>query len=223
MIWWNRKSILNLLSECCICRTQAAVMFPAVQTLCRGEFTGLDEKTLTIQLFPNEKNELRVDCLCCVTFNCEYRPHVFLTSVVDFGAAPTNEPRRLVLEVPAQVLVDKRRIAFRVPVEPDAGLHVVVKGADGQTWTPAVRNVSVAGMLVEFASDNAPDWVIGSMLEVFLQLAHHEVVVRAEVKRRDKQSYGLYFPDSVFGDRLNPPAELDGIVRALERSWYQGG
>lgn len=217
MGWWKQPSTIHVLSECCICRTSASVTFPALRTLCQGEFAGLEEERLILNVFPDESPASQVDSLCCVTFNYEYRPHVFLTSVIDYGEARGTQPRRLVLERPARILDDKRRIAFRVPVQNYSGLQVRVKTEGGQTWVPMAKNVSVAGMLVAFDPANDPGLAIGDMVEVVLQLGDHKVYVQAEIKRGNGGSYGLFFPTVVSGRRLRPPPELDGIVRALDR------
>jgi hypothetical protein len=221
MAWWNHHSTLSILSECCICHSSAAVAFPALQTLYRGEFEGLSDRELTLRLLPNDSGDFHTDCLCCVTFNYEYRPHVFLSSVLSHGGESVGTTRPLTLEVPAQILVENRRIAFRVPVDRDSGLRVWVTTRDGQTWTPETRNLSVAGMLVEFDRAAAPRLEAGDLIEVLLQMAAHEIRLEAEVKRRDGDAYGLFFPKSLDGRKLRPPADLDAIVRALDRQRRQ--
>ena len=219
MSWWKGTSNVSLLSECCICRASGFVAFPAAQTLCPGEFAGLDDHTLTLALFPEDEGFL-TDCLCCVTFNHKHRPHVFLSSVRSVDQDVPGDPLRLSLEIPEQILVDKRRIAFRVPVTDDSQLKVWVKTPDGQTWMPATRNLSVAGMLIEFDPDAAPRLAPGDSIEVFLQLPDNEIRLQANVMRSAGDSYGLSFPGSIRGGMLEPPPALEAIVRAIDqRRW----
>jgi hypothetical protein len=72
-------------------------------------------------------------------------------------------------------------------------------------------------MLIEFPTGPEPPLARGDSLEVLLQTPHEQTRVQAEVMRCEGNAFGLAFPGSVRGGRLDPPPALDAIVRALDR------
>ena len=76
---------------------------------------------------------------------------------------------RIANQLVARKRVDLRQ-ASRVTIERDSGLEIRVSTPDGQTWMPRPVNMSLIGILVEFAEDKVPNLPTGTRAEVEIRL-----------------------------------------------------
>ena len=113
----------------------------------------------------------------------------------------------------------RHRRSVRVPVAGQR-LHVVVRAVTGPSWNPAGVNLSTTGILVEFPPDVAPrELELGAELKVALRFETLAVMLDAEVKRRDRNQYGIAFALVVDNEVSFEPDPLRMLVAALELRW----
>ena len=107
-----------------------------------------------------------------------------------------------------------RRRSVRVPIAVQR-ISVDVK-AEGRSWTPAVIDLSMGGILVEFPPKKTPDLENGTALQVRLWFERHLVTLTTKVKRRDGRRYGVAFLSSASGNEISfKPDPLRALVAGL--------
>ncbi|MBI3468355.1 MAG: PilZ domain-containing protein [Planctomycetes bacterium] len=219
MEWLSDSSTLQLLSDCCRARTPASILWPESGAVCSSEFHSVNGGQVRFDVVSRYCPPSRRGSSCCVVFNHQQRPHVFLASVAECpGSAHSSN---LVVTTRSEVMTANRRRAFRVPVPDTSGLRVEVGTSDGLRWPAQAVNLSVTGILVEFPSDGEPGLAIGATVAVRLSLGSDALEIGAEVKQRAQRAYGLFFPQTVVGETVEPPPALAAIVRTLERYWFR--
>jgi hypothetical protein len=174
---------------------------------------------LTFDMLPDRTDSFPEASLCSVAFVYGDFSYVFLASVLGFHERPAPEPSQLDLETPLQIAACKKRIRYRVPVFKDSGLevHAIVEG--GLLVRARALNLSLTGVLIEFAEVTDPHLPVGAGLHVTLGLGDQELGLAGEVVHTHGHQYGISFRDA--GGTLipDPPEPLRKIVRMLERRW----
>lgn len=219
MFWWNRKSLMRVLSNCVLCREGSFVTFPELGTFYPARFAALGEMQLELEVMPTMDADVHTASFCCVSFKHDFKPHLFVSTLLDYRDERAPRLPTLVMELPDRLLVEKRRIASRVPVLGNAGLIVRATLGNGRVWAPTAVNLSLGGVLLTFPAED-PEISVGTTFDLALMLDSHAVSLMAEVRRRDDTGYGVEF-SSVFDETgLNPPSALRDIVRTIERKWF---
>jgi hypothetical protein len=114
----------------------------------------------------------------------------------------------------------QRRRAFRVPLTASSGLSVIL-GYKDKSCSVKPLNISLAGILIEFYDDDVYDMAIDTEVELTLKLGDKTSITPGTIVRRDENQYGIFFPDSVIEDDVQPPLFLQSIVLDLERDWIR--
>ena len=111
-----------------------------------------------------------------------------------------------------------RRTAFRVPVWDSSGLSAVMR--EGQTESPVTPiDLSVTGMLARLPAEANIDASLDDHVEVTLDFEGQKSTYRAVVRRRDENTCGLLFPETIKDGELDPPDNLLRVVMELQRQW----
>lgn len=138
-----------------------------------------------------------------------------LDAMLHFDRGGIRELMELLRDV-LEAGLDERH-GSRVPVLSSTGVsaHIML---DGQLIPVNVRNISLSGMLIDPPAGDLHELSIGQELTVTLDFEEVRLNrLRALVQRRAGTAFGLYFPDCVDGDELNPPPILARIVRELQQ------
>jgi hypothetical protein len=83
-------------------------------------------------------------------------------------------------------------------------------------------NLSLSGILVEFSKGEVYEMPIDTQIKIRLQLQDTTIVINGVVSRRSGNQYGIFFPDSVRDNELDPPDSLQAICTKLEKQWLRG-
>ena len=225
MAWWMRKtdveqqeepSHIELLKNCCSLRTPAGVIVAAHTLVRSGLFNSISDNSVKLDLLGDKETIIRISSLCCVSFHFENKSHVFLAKVIDHHQNPPPDPSHLILQIPTE-LASEGRMAFRVPAGRASGIGVKVVDQDGREHTADLLDLSMSGMLAEFAQDQVPELLVGDTVDVELQLGEKTAKIRGEVRRRDDRCYGFFFPHTFHKGLIDPPEELRTLVKELEQ------
>ena len=125
------------------------------------------------------------------------------------------------LRISAQHIFSQRH-GFRVPIRSSVALVTTLR-IERESIVVTARNVSLTGIFVELPPDAARDWPLDLEVEVMLEFEGREVTTPGIVRRREPDGYGIFFPESVRGEELNPPPALVRLVSRLEARWLAEG
>ena len=214
--------VAPVLRECVARRTLALVLDLETEWLSRAEFAAFSERSVMLDVFHATADCYPSASLALVAFVWGEQTRAFLAPVVRMDARPAPEPSRLELEMPLEIASAMGQIRYRVPVFHDSGLDVKVIPDDSPRLVRAQAvNLSLTGILIEFAKGADPHFPVGAGLTVALSLGKQGVSLAGEVVRTRERQYGIRFRD-VWGIPLfDPPEELRMIVRVLERQWLR--
>ena len=109
-----------------------------------------------------------------------------------------------------------RRSAFRVPVWPSSGLSATLH-RDGTTQAVRPLEISLTGISFEFPCAQVPELPSDADVEITLSFDNNTLTLPAVVVRRERGSYGLFFPSSKRNGEVDPPRALVGLVMELQR------
>jgi len=112
------------------------------------------------------------------------------------------------------------RMGFRVPLSISRGLSTSLTFG-GKTCSVRPLNLSLSGILVEFSEDEVFEMPIDTQIKIRIQLQETTTVLNGVVMRRSGNQYGIFFPDSVRGEELDPPDSLQAICTKLEKQWLR--
>ncbi|MCA9056958.1 MAG: PilZ domain-containing protein [Planctomycetaceae bacterium] len=111
---------------------------------------------------------------------------------------------------------DLRIPATRVEVPDSAGLGCQLL-VGREEFSPRLINLSLTGALAILPTHQAAQIKVGDWVQLTLELAGHRFRCRAEVKRREQNHVGLFFPGCIRAGEVTPPNELVQIFMALQR------
>lgn len=111
-----------------------------------------------------------------------------------------------------------RRNAFRVPIWESSELAVTIR-KESTELTVAPINLSLTGMAVGVPTDANIELSLDDEVEVTLVFEGDTSTYQALVRRMDDKSCGLFFPESMKGEELDPPNSLVRVVMELQRQW----
>jgi hypothetical protein len=113
------------------------------------------------------------------------------------------------------------RLGFRVPLSISSRLSASIAFGD-KTCSVKPLNLSLSGILVEFSKGEVYQMPIDTQVKIRLQLQDTTIVINGVVSRRSGNQYGIFFPDSVRDNELDPPDSLQAICTKLEKQWLRG-
>lgn len=110
----------------------------------------------------------------------------------------------------------RQRQSFRLNREALKGLKVRL-GVDGQWRDVQANDFSVTGISLQWLEGEAAELPLMSEVEVSLTLDGSSQIQPALVRRCNAQGLGLFFPNSMRGEHIEPPVELASLLLALQR------
>ena len=109
-----------------------------------------------------------------------------------------------------------QRVSFRIPLWNSCGLSVQIrKDKFERLVTPT--NISLTGIFVELRSDDWLEMAMDDELEVILDFDGEIQSCRGVVRRCELNGYGVFFPESMKEEQLDPPQKITRIVMELQR------
>lgn len=205
----------ELLRACCDEHLPAVVLPSDGGRLCQARFSAIDDRgrAIYVDLLGAEPCEdLGRMFRCCVTFARGIRTWLFIGQIrsLDSGARPA----RLAVNVPSHIVGTDLRRSVRVSARDADDLAVHAEDDQGTARPVSAVDVSLGGMLLEFAEGETPP-PVDAQLQVELRLANETVKVEGKVRHVAESRCGVAFVD---GDNRHPYRE---IVGALERRWFR--
>jgi len=214
--------VAPVLRECVARRTLALVLDLETEWLSRAEFAAFSDRSVMLDVFHATADCYPSASLALVAFVWGEQTRAFLAPVVRMDARPAPDPSRLEIDMPLEIASAMGQIRYRVPVFHDSGLDVKVIPDDRPRLVRAQAvNLSLTGILIEFAEGADPHLAVGAGLTIALSLGKQGVSLAGEVVRTRERQYGIRFRD-VWGIPLfDAPEALRMIVRVLERQWLR--
>lgn len=219
----DEEAVRNLLSDCCQSRVTAMVTWPALNQIRWFYFEAITGDGLVLRTVPaSAPIKARPASSCSVTFMVNACVVVFATTEKR-RADDLHDERSVLLEIPAQVSMEGRRI-FRVPVPPTfQDLVVRCSRQDRPLPGASVVDISAAGIQLAFTYADDPLLEVDDAVSVDLRLGSHvarvEGLVRRSVRGPDDVRFGILFCNALNGFAAAADQDLNAIVRALERTW----
>jgi len=210
--------VVEALRECSAYRAPVVILNAEASSVCHGRLTSMTENSVTLEVAGEVKPPPRISH-CCVSFSFRGRSRAFFSRLLEFQQSTPPQPSHFLLEFPQELVSIEARISCRIPVARRHGLAIQVTVEEKMVLHPTPVDLSLTGILIEFSDAEDPDLPKGAKLRVSLQLGPDAVDLKAEVARRSRRQYGLFFPEVVTEHGLIPPAPLTRIVETIERSW----
>ncbi len=202
------------------CKKKAPVTIMSPVGVFQGQFVAVSSSEVIIDLLLGDEEHLcRPLSRCCVVFSQQNQSKVFLATVKDCIKPEASTRPLVVLSRVSDIATGESRAAWRVPLRRDSKLSVRVVDEDKRVWRPEAVDISLTGMLIKFPRDKDPDLDVGAWVGLELKLNKHEVKLPADVRRRDGQTYGLFFPYDLHGGEITTSETLRRVVNELERQW----
>lgn len=213
----RESEVRGVLKDCCRHEVQALLVFHDAQLFVLGKFSCVlgDEQFVIVAQHPVPNEGLSSPAMCTVTFHHRSRLSVFLSRLHEIVPPRTKRTgARMVLGLPIQISGQDARLAERVPVSKDDPLDVAVV-VDGVRYPARGLNVSMCGVLVYLPERPLP---LNQEVRVYLRLDGASIDLAGIVRRQvGPGQVGIFFPETVRGEMIDPPAGLRRIVLELGR------
>jgi len=213
--------IRRLLEACAGARAPALLLSFEDASVSRTRFVSVGEEDFRLEVEGEPPAMLRPPAQASIACQWGQRNRVFIATLLAIRRG--NDPGQkveLVLRIPGEVAAGDARMAFRVPIFPQANLEVELRMDDALVEGARAVNLSLIGTLIE-TPDHDLDLPAGTNLQVVVRFEGREVALRAEVRRCYEKRIALFFPDVLKDGMLAPPDVLKEIVRDLELLWLR--
>ena len=111
-----------------------------------------------------------------------------------------------------------RRRTFRIPVHDSSGLSVQIR-KDEKQYSVTPTNISLTGISVVLHPNDWLDLSQDDDLEVILEFEGETQTLHGVVRCCKDNGFGLFFPESMNGDQMDPSPEISRLVMELQRRW----
>lgn len=212
----------KILAECC-----------EIQNFCRLQLVHSDFSTpamfvsmnnLSVELSISSEDadaRLLAQAIACVSFPYRTSFCAFLGCLIDVRKRPGGE-RRAVVSIPQHVITTNLRQTFRVPVLPNAGLETSIITADGTPNPIFVRDITDAGVELEFPDEDYPVLLLGSVLLIEFRFRGEAIQRHGEIRRLTGRKVGLSFEANPTDPQENQQAiRMNGLVLAIQQHWLR--
>lgn len=211
----------RLIEACAGARAPALVLSFEDAAVCRTRFVAAGADDFRLRAESEVSPLLRPPTQCSVAFQWAQRNRVFIATLLSVRKVEAPEPAtELLLRIPGEVAAGDARMAFRVPVFPQANLGVELRVDGVRVEGARALNLSLIGTLIETPNH---DFTLppGTDVEVTVHFGGRQVVLAAEVRRCYERRLALFFPAVLAEGSLTPPEALQEIVRELELLWLR--
>jgi PilZ domain len=213
----------NILSSCCSYQAPAIILsLEEVQVYYHARLSSISDDSVTLRLVHALAKPPAVGAACRVSFNYRNDSRAFFAGVLEYRPKPSPEDSELVLKLRSGILGLEARMAYRVRIASGSHLAVCLVAEDGRAWNPRARDISLAGIFVDFGDQAVcPELPVGTEVDLEIRLPPDVVDLKGEVRRQAGWGYGILFSSLVTERGLLRLPALNRIVSALERQWLQ--
>jgi hypothetical protein len=211
---------VDLVLETCVRERAHATLIPCV----RGgghslRFAACSRDEITFEL-PESRSALRLEPLstCWLSFLWRDQPTGFLSQVLRSQERAPGAGGQIALRPPTQLASENLRSALRVSNLRDSELRVRVASERLSPRIATPLDLSFSGMLLEVAESGPSEFGVHEVVDLELSLAGQSAWLLGVVRRRNGRRLGIHFPETLRAGRIEPPADLEGIIRRLQQS-----
>ncbi len=215
-----RRADIGEVLETCARERSHATLIPCV----RGgghslRFAAYSRDEISFQL-PESRSVLRLAPLstCWLSFLWRDQPTGFLSQVLRSEERGPGAGGQIALRPPTQLASENLRSALRVSNLRGTELRVRVASERHSPRTATPLDLSFSGMLVEMPESSSSDFGVHEVVDLELSLAGQSTWLLGVVRRRNGRRVGIHFPEALQAGRIEPPADLEGIIRRLQQS-----
>lgn len=175
---------------------------------CAGRLRSASSDGVVVEIAHPPETTLR-GSIVAVSFAAADSMTGFVSQVTDVADA-SDGALLVTLAVPGRLQAGDRRSTVRVPVPPNTVSATIVQG----TARGAARaiDLSLLGILIELDEERAATLRVGDRVVLRLTLGQIQLLVDAEVRRRDGRRFGLLFQTN--GE---PPERMTKIMWKLQK------
>lgn len=218
-----------LFEKCCHESTPALFVVGDGTRVLQTQFHSLSEDGVAFRLPLDESEDELAPFLkplvpCSVVFFTGLHSRFFVSHIVAPGGGTGDldfAAHTLYLRLPRFVAGTEGRMSFRVPVAEDSPLKVQVVMDDGEVWHSRPKDLSATGALLQFDHNNDPCLKDGQEVRVNVVLGRRKIQLNALVRWASERKYGVYFQDIASATDIEPPEELQAILKDLEKLWLK--
>lgn len=106
----SRQRSIDILSECCQRGRAARLIFPNQGILQSGKIFSVDDQHIVVRITNADDMPAVTDDLCCVIFDYQNRPQVFLSAIVEVVG---DACRNVTIAIPEEIAAAERRHVVR--------------------------------------------------------------------------------------------------------------
>jgi hypothetical protein len=210
--------IVAILEECSSYRTPALILNPKLNLVFHAHFVEVSKDSITVNLANNVVNDadlwLKIPRLF-ISFSHNGNCCAFFAEVMEYRDKSTVLSPALKLKVSSKIIGMESRMSYRVPIGEKFAPSVRMFTKEGRVFLPKPIDLSYTGILIEFDKKEDPNFQPSDEVRLELRLDKYLIQLKAVVKRRDGNRYGLFFPEIVTQHGINPPQALQKIVASL--------
>jgi hypothetical protein len=202
-------AVLGRLQAACASDTNASLLAAHMSLSCAGRLRSASQAGVLVEIpNPPMSDVTLLGSTAAVSFPTGTKMAGFVARIIEIQLTPEGS-LVATLELPDRLQVGDRRSAVRIPV-PRGSLATVI--LHGGTRTPArAIDISLTGILIELDRRHLDS--IGGTVTLSIALGAREIVVDAEVCRRDGLRLGLRY---LGGD--TPPDGMADIIDELQQA-----
>jgi hypothetical protein len=212
--------VRHVLARLCDANADALALSFDDEAVCKVRFVELGDEVFRVVVEGDLPPRLRPPSQCSISCRFGQRNRVFIATLLAVRPGEmSGGALELLLRIPGEIAAGDPRMAFRVPILKPADLEIELL-VDGEPIENAIAlNLSLIGMLIEVWQDT--EIPPHTKLEVLLRRGRDRVRLRAELRRRYERRLAVFFPEVLRDASLDPPPELQSMVRDLEALWLR--
>lgn len=205
----NVVAVLGRLQAACASDSNASLLAAHMSLSCAGRLRSASTAGVVIEIpNPPMSDVTLLGSTAAVSFPVGLQMAGFVARIVEIRLS-ADGALMATLELPESLQMGDRRAAVRIAVPRGTLTAAIVDG--GTRIAVRAIDVSLTGILIELDKRQLDAVKVGATLTLSLRLDAHEIVVDAEVCRRDGLRFGLRY---VTED--GPPSGMADVIYALQ-------
>jgi hypothetical protein len=202
-------AVLGRLQAACASDSNASLLAAHMSLSCAGRLRSASAAGVVIEIpNPPMSDVTLLGSTAAVSFPVGLQMAGFVARIIEIRLAPDGA-LMATLELPESLQIGDRRAAVRIAVPRETLTAAIVDGATRIAVRPI--DVSLTGILIELDKRQLDVVKVGATVTLSLGLDSHEIVVDAEVCRRDGLRFGLRY---VTED--GPPRGMSQVIYRLQ-------
>lgn len=208
-------AVLGRLQAACASDSNASLIAAHMSLSCAGRLRSATADGVVVEVPNPPRFEITIlGSMAAVSFPIAAKMAGFVSEVTALKET-TGGALLVTLALPDGLQVGERRSAVRIAV-PRGTLRAALLG-DGKVQPIEAVDISLTGILIEVGADDVESVVVGSDVTVRLTLGESELVVDAEVCRRDGNRFGLRYHSGG-----TPPKGMARVIYAVQEARRPG-